>query len=61
MTVWPELHARDPFVVDASERPDLDRRYGPESVDAWIEAGAYLGWRVGIMDDGTWRFLVAGD
>ena len=61
MTVWPDLHARDPFVITDTERPDLDRRFGRESVDAWIGAGAYLGWRVGITDDGTWRFMVAGD
>jgi len=61
MTVWPELHARDPFAIVAEEREALITVYGAEDIRGWEAAGAYLGWRLGIEDDGTWRFLVAGD
>ena len=61
LTVWPELHARTPFAVADEERAGLEGRFGAEAVRTWEEAGAYLGWRIGIQDDGTWRFLVAGD
>jgi hypothetical protein len=60
-TVWPELAVRDPFVIDASERAALDAAFGAETVRAWESAGRYLGWRAGFDDDGTWRFIVAGD
>jgi len=61
LTVWPALHARVPFTVEDAERPALEARFGAEAVAGWEAAGAYLGWRIGIQDDGTWRFLVAGD
>jgi hypothetical protein len=60
-TVWPELAVRDPFVVDATERTDLEAAFGADTVSAWESAGRYLGWRAGFDDDGTWRFIVAGD
>ncbi|MEY3020052.1 MAG: hypothetical protein RLZZ272_1036 [Actinomycetota bacterium] len=61
LTVWPDLHARTPFGITEEERGALEARYGAEALRDWETAGAYLGWRVGIQDDGTWRFLVAGD
>ncbi len=60
-TVWPELAVRDPFVIDDAERPDLEAAFGAEALAAWESAGRYLGWRAGFDDDGTWRFVVAGD
>jgi len=61
MTVWPELHLRDPFAFGADERAELESRYGAEALAGWEAAGSYLGWRIGIDDGGDWRFLVAGD
>jgi hypothetical protein len=61
LTVWPELHVRDPFTILPEERADLVSVYGESVVANWEAAGAYLDWRLGIDDDGTWRFLVAGD
>ena len=60
-TVWPELHARDPFAFGADEREALEQRYGVDRLAQWEAAGAYLGWRIGIQEDGAWRFLIAGD
>jgi hypothetical protein len=61
LTVWPELHARDPFVIGAEERPRLAAAFGEEFLRDWETAGSYLGWRAGFDADGTWRFMVAGD
>jgi hypothetical protein len=61
LTVWPELHARDPFVIGDAERSRLDAAFGAEFLRTWEGAGSYLGWRAGFDADGTWRFMVAGD
>jgi len=61
LSVWPDLHARQPFVIAAEERDQLAAVYGEQALSNWEAAGSYLGWRIGIEDDGTWRFLVAGD
>ena len=61
IVVWPALHARTPFALDAQERAELVARYGADEVDAWERGGAYLGWRLGITDEGDWIFLVSGD
>lgn len=60
-TVWPELYARVPFAFGADEREDLAQRYGADRLAEWEQAGAYLGWRLGITAAGEWIFLVAGD
>ena len=36
--------------------PDFDRQ-----LQSWIDFGGYLGWRIGIAEDGRWMFFVAGD
>lgn len=61
LTVWPELYAREAFVIGADERAALETAYGAESIRGWEAAGMYLGWRAGFDADGTWRFMVAGD
>jgi hypothetical protein len=61
VTVWPELAVRDPFVIATYERTAIEASFGPDAVRAWESAGRYLGWRAGFADDGTWRFIVAGD
>jgi hypothetical protein len=61
ITVWPELYARVPFAFGADERERLEDRHGAEALAEWEAAGAYLGWRLGITEDGDWVFLVAGD
>jgi hypothetical protein len=61
VTVWPELYARVPFAFGADEREPLEDRHGAEALAEWEAAGAYLGWRLGITEDGDWIFLVTGD
>ncbi len=36
--------------------PDLD-----QDLQGWIDAGDYMGWRIGVAEDGTWKFFIAGD
>jgi hypothetical protein len=61
VTVWPELAVRDPFTIGGDERAALEAAFGADALRAWDAAGRYLGWRAGIADDGTLRFIVAGD
>ena len=61
ITVWPAVYARVPFAITDDERAELEARFGAEALAGWEEAGSYLGWRIGITDDGEWIFLVAGD
>ena len=36
--------------------PDIDA-----ALRSWIDYGGYIGWRIGIADDGRWMFFIAGD
>ena len=36
--------------------PDFDRQ-----LQSWIQSGGYLGWRIGITEDGRWIYFLAGD
>jgi hypothetical protein len=59
---WPSA-----FVYDSWEEipdPDLEALltvYTREELDQIATFGSYAGWRVGITEDGDWRFFVAGD
>ncbi len=55
---WPAAHL-DPG--DEGSWAELERIFGPETVGDLRQYEGYLGWRVGIADDGTWWFFVAGD
>ena len=35
--------------------------YDDAAIRAFRKNGAYIGYRVGIREDGTWVFFVAGD
>lgn len=60
--VWPSA-----FVYDSWEEippADLDALltvYTQEELDQYSEFGSYALWRIGITEDGEWRFFVAGD
>ncbi|HXV56917.1 MAG TPA: hypothetical protein VD704_03535 [Gaiellaceae bacterium] len=61
--VWPFAYDRDPAGLTEEE---LDRLAAAgaatrEQLEQMAQAGNYLGWRMGIAADGTWRFFVAGD
>jgi hypothetical protein len=56
---WPEAFLADPL-TDAHRLP-VAELYSEDDFAAFREFGGYIGWRVGIDADGTWRFFVAGD
>lgn len=60
--VWPAAHAYESWdQVSPSEREQLLKIYTEEELEMFAQLGDYLGWRVGIREDGTWLYYVAGD
>lgn len=59
--VWPSAYARKPSEWTAEDRRWLRNLYTEKEIRGFKRAGAYLGWRVGIRQDGTWLFFVSGD
>jgi hypothetical protein len=54
--VWPFAFDKQPEQLTAHERGLLG-----DLADDIVAGTGYVGWRVGITPDGTWRFFVAGD
>ena len=61
MYVWPAAHAKDPAAWTEDDLADLRLLYSDDDIQSFKELGGYLGYRVGIRDDGTWLFFIAGD
>jgi hypothetical protein len=59
--VWPAAHAKDPAQWTEADLADLRLLYSEDDIASFEELGGYLGYRVGIREDGTWLFFVAGD
>ena len=60
--VWPAAHTYESWdAVPPEHQAELRRIYGPELVDSFDQAGAYLGHRLAIDEDGAWLFFIAGD
>lgn len=60
--VWPAAYAYESWDdIPADEVAELKALYTSEELDLMRDAGAYLGWRMGIDEEGQWMFLVAGD
>jgi hypothetical protein len=45
----------------AANRAVLEEQLGAAGVEAGLADGQWLGWRLGITDDGDWLFFVSGD
>jgi hypothetical protein len=59
---WPSAHAYDSWdAVPPTEQEALRPLYGESELESFDAAGAYLGYRVGIRQDGEWMYFVAGD
>lgn len=59
---WPAVSVREPWQpLTAEERAQLETFESPETVAAHDRDQMYYGMRVGISDDGTWSYFVAGD
>ena len=55
--VWPSVFTDEPTEEDWAA---LEGVYSIEEIEAYREIG-FIGYRVGIAEDGTWKFFVAGD
>ena len=58
---WPSAFQGEWSEVPVADKEALRPVYGDEDFAAFEEFGAYIGYRVGIAEDGTWQFFVAGD
>ncbi len=56
--VWPSA-----YLIDSDEAAweAVAGLYSPEEIETMREYGGFIGYRVGITEDGEWRFFVAGD
>jgi hypothetical protein len=60
--VWPAAFAYDDWAdVPATVREILHPLYGEADFDDFDGFGMYIGYRIGIGEDGRWRFFIAGD
>lgn len=61
MYAWPAVFTVPPERWGEAEHEQLRALGSQEDIDGWRAFGGYIGWRVGIDADGTWRSYVAGD
>jgi len=60
--VWPSAYSYGDWQsVPAADRAALAPLYDEGALQQFAQAGAYIGYRVGIAADGDWLFFVAGD
>ena len=60
--VWPSAFVYDTWdEIPAADLEALAGIYTREELDQIATFGSYAGWRIGITEDGEWRFFVAGD
>lgn len=60
--VWPSAFAYDAWdEVPEADREALKPLYGEEDFQSFDRFGGYIGYRVVILEDGTWTAFVAGD
>lgn len=58
--VWPAFFLRPVAEWTAADRQEAERLLA-DDLDLATASGDYLGHRLGIAADGTWRYFVAGD
>lgn len=59
---WPSAFAFEGWdAVPQAARDALRPLYGDSDLESFEEAGSYLGYRVGLREDGEWMYFVAGD
>jgi len=60
--VWPAAYAYETWEqVDQDDLDELAMIHSEDELDSFASADGYLGWRIGISEDGTWLFFIAGD
>jgi len=60
--VWPSAFVYDTWdEIPAADLDALLAIYTEDELDQIARFGSYAGWRIGITEDGEWKFFVAGD
>lgn len=60
--VWPSAFAAESWAdVTAADREALAKLYDEQAMTSFEQFGGYIGYRIGIDQDGEWMFFVAGD
>ena len=60
--VWPAAFTYDSWdEIPAEDLAHLTEIFGEEEMGIIEGFGSYAGWRIGITEDGDWRFFIAGD
>ena len=60
--LWPSAFVYDTWEeIPPADLEALRTIYTDEELDEIAAFGSYAGWRIGITEDGEWRFFVAGD
>lgn len=60
--MWPSAFAYDEWAAAPEEDKDALRPlYTEENFEGFARFGGYIGYRVGITEQGEWIFFVAGD
>ena len=60
--VWPSAFGYDTWdEIPESDLEPLNEIYTEGELDQIASFGSYAGWRLGISEEGQWRFFVAGD
>jgi hypothetical protein len=55
---WPSASCARPTDEQWAE---LESLYSDEEIRGWKDFGSFIGWRIGILDDGDWTSYIAGD
>jgi len=63
IATWTPKQLRQIDEIAPEWRSALEQIYPnyDEALQGWIDYGGYVGWRIGIGDDGRWRYFVSGD
>ncbi len=59
--VWPSAHAYPWSELPEADLEAIRSLYGDEQIAEFEEAGSYVGYRIAIVEDGTWGSFVVGD
>ena len=60
--VWPSAFTYESWdAVPEEDKRALESLYDEEDFEAFETSGSYLGYRIGIREDGRWLYFIAGD
>lgn len=59
--IWPRVFTEEWSEVTPAERAALVPPYTEADLDSWDSFGGFVGYRIGITEDGEWIYFVAGD